>query len=126
MSTQPTKFSPALTATDFDFDAWVKLAASDPSAFEQAKRDLLMQAVGEAPASQRAQLTGLVNALMAPPSGNPTGLERAVTAQNAMMQGMYALQDQMQSLKTELGGAPEAASVDASLAQFTTLTVVKR
>lgn len=126
MSTQPTKFPAALNSSEFDFDAWAALATSDPAAFERAKRDLLMQAVGEAPEAQRAQLTGLVDQLTAPPLGNPTGLERAVAAHNVMMQGMHALQDQLQTLKSELGGAPEAAEVEASLAQFTTLTVVKR
>jgi hypothetical protein len=126
MSTQPTKFPAALASTEFDFDAWASLAASDPAAFERSKRDLLMQAVGEAPESQRAQLTGLVEQLTAPPVGNPTGLERAVAAHNVMMQGMHSLQNQLQTLKTELGEAPEAAQVEASLAQFTTLTIVKR
>jgi len=126
MSTQPTKIPTALTSSEFDFDTWAALATSDPAAFERAKRDLLMQAVGEAPEAQRAQLTGLVEQLTAPPVGNPTGLERAVAAHNVMMQGMHSLQNQLQSLKTELGGAPEAAQVEASLAEFTTLTIVKR
>lgn len=126
MSTQPTKFPAALTSSEFDFDTWAQLAASNPAAFERAKRDLLMQAVGEAPEAQRAQLTGLVDQLTEPPVGNPTGLERAVAAHNVMMQGMHALKDQMQTLKAELAGAPEAAEVEASLAEFMTLTVVTR
>jgi hypothetical protein len=126
MTTQHTEFSAAPGNNGFDFDAWVKLAATDPAAFERAKRELLMQAVGEAPEGQRAQLTGLVDQLMAPPAPNATGLDRAVAAHNAMMQGFHSLQKEMVVLQTHLGGAPEAAVVDASLAEFTALTTAPR
>lgn len=126
MTTQHTKFSAAPDNTGFDFDAWANLAASDPAAFDRAKRELLMQAVGEAPDAQRAQLTGLVDQLMAPPAPGATGLDRAVAAHNAMMQGFHSLQKEMVTLQTQLGGAPEAAVVDASLAEFVALTTAPR
>lgn len=124
MTTQKTEFS-APASSSFDFDAWANLAASDNAAFESAKKALLMQAVAEAPESQRAQLTALVEKLMAPVE-NATGLDRAVAAHNMMMQSMFSLQNEMLNLKSELGGAPEGAEIEASMAQFMELTTAPR
>lgn len=125
MSKQVTEFSVGSGTAGFDFDTWSKLAATDANAFEKAKRDLLMQAVAEAPESQRAALTALVEQLMAPVEG-ATGLDRAVAAHNQMMQSMHSLQNEMLSLKSYVGDAPQGAEIDASMTQFITLTTTPR
>ena len=125
MSKQVTEFSAGSNAAGFDFDAWSSLASTDVDAFEKAKRDLLMQAVAEAPESQRAALTALVEQLMAPVE-NATGLDRAVAAHNMMMQSMHYLQGEMLSLKSYVGDAPQGAEIEASMNQFITLTTTPR
>lgn len=125
MSTQKTEFPVAASSSGFDFDVWANLAAKDEDAFDRAKRDLLMQAVADAPESQREQLVALVGRLMAP-TGPATGMERAVAAHNLMMQSMHSLQNEMLGLRTELGEAPESAKLDRSMAQFMELTTIPR
>ncbi|MBI1195654.1 MAG: DUF3135 domain-containing protein [Gammaproteobacteria bacterium] len=43
----------------FDFDAWMALAARDPEAFERQRREILDQAIADAPERLQKRLTGL-------------------------------------------------------------------
>ena len=44
---------------EFDFEAWAKLAESDPSAFEAQRRAHIERVIAEAPPERQARLRGL-------------------------------------------------------------------
>lgn len=106
--------------TSFDFDHWKNLAAASPAEFETARRAALMELVTSAPATQQAGLKALVDTLCAPQAGSP--LEKAVHAQNLMLESMAYLQESLGDL-VRASGSP-APLVDP-VTQFTQLKVIK-
>ena len=44
------------TCQQFDFDAWVKLAKSDPAAFERQRADIIEEFMQQVPADRRQRL----------------------------------------------------------------------
>lgn len=109
--------------SNFDFDTWAALAASDPQAFEAKRRQALMEAVQQAPADKQAGLTQLVDELCAPSNASP--MERIAQSQNQMMGALVRLQ---QGLVDLVGAtAPsQAVARPSAVDQFTHLTVVPR
>lgn len=110
---------------DFCFETWMALAALDPAAFELRRKEALRAVAAQAPASHQASLHALVEALCTPSKGTP--LEKAVSAQNMMMESAQALQQELHHLIAAAAGAqgPQGQRVSA-LARFTTLRVVPR
>ncbi len=106
--------------SDFNFDHWKNLAETSPAEFEKQRRNALMALVTAAPESQRAGLQALVDSLCAPT--HATGLEKAVHAQNLMMESLVQLQ---QSLGNMLKGLGVSAPAPNAVQQFTELKVQK-
>lgn len=106
--------------TDFSFDHWKNLAQSSPEQFEVERRKALMALVEAASPAQRPALLSLVDNLCAPQQGSP--LEKAVRAQNLMMDSLVTLQRSLGDLVRSVGGtAPRPSAVQ----EFTTFEVQK-
>ncbi len=105
---------------DFDFDHWQALAQSSPESFEAERRKALMAQVQSAPEAQRPALLALVDSLCAPQHGSP--IEKAVHAQNMMMESLVYLQRSLGDLVRSVGGsAPQPSAVQ----EFTAFKVQK-
>ncbi len=104
----------------FDFDYWKNLAASAPADFEANRRKVLMEAVAAAPEHQRPALQALVETLCAPQAGSP--MERAVHAQNLMMESLVYLQQGLGDLLRTTG---HSAPPSSTVMEFTELVVKK-
>lgn len=105
----------------FDFDYWKNLAAASPADFEVNRRKVLMEAVTAAPEKQRPALLALVETLCAPQAGSP--MERAVHAQNLMMESLVYLQQGLGDLVRATGHSAPASS---TVMEFTSLAVQKK
>lgn len=107
---------------NFEFDSWAALAASNPAEFERRRKQALLDQAAKAPEAQQAQLKALVNELCEPSDGS--ALEKAVRAQNLMMDRVVDLQRACIGLVSAAGSTrpqPEAST----LAEFTRLSVTK-
>jgi hypothetical protein len=82
--------------TNFDFEHWKNLAATQPTGFDTEKRKALLSLIEHATPESREKLIKLIDTLCAPSNKSP--LEKAVQAHNLMMPSLYLLEATWRSL----------------------------
>lgn len=98
----------------FVFDEWMKLAQSDPRAFEQRRRQAIEETIGSAPADTQQRLRGLQWRIDMERrrSGNPTAAFLRVY--KMMMESVYSEGGLSDSLNDLLAGRLVRNETDGS------------
>lgn len=111
-------------AQEFDFDAWSRLAAQDPEAFEMRRRMLIEQLIQSAPDTNRARLKGLQFRLDMERRRARTPLAACLRISDMMWQSLLGPEGLQASLNQLINSTSESPRKSTAAAQPTLARVI--